>query len=474
MASFDYFVIFAEMRTGSNLLEANLNQFPGLTCHGEAFNPHFIGYPNKTEILGKTQHMRDADPWSLVEHIRDETEGLGGFRFFHDHDARILTPLLDDRGCAKIILTRNPLDSYVSWKIAQETGQWKLTNVAKRKEARATFDVQEFETHVSALQAFQVTLLQGLQRRGQTAFYVSYDDIQDLDVINGLARWLGTDTQLGSFEHNLKPQNPSPVIDKVANVEDMQAALARMDWFNLSHTPNFEPRRGPAVPGYMAAPQTPLMYLPIKGGPETTVQTWLGALDGADADAVRTAFNQKELRQWLRSQEGHRRFTVLRHPLVRAHHVFCTKILPKGPGTFGRIRRVLQNRHNLPIPENWPDTSYNRDTHKIAFVGFLEFIRLNLNGQTNLRIDPHWCSQVAALQGMAELVLPDLVLREDDMAVYLPALAQQLGHDAPPEVSDAESDGPFGLSEIYDVELEMACRAAYARDYLMLGFSDCF
>ncbi|MDX1782140.1 MAG: nodulation protein NodH, partial [Thalassovita sp.] len=45
---FDYFVVFAEMRTGSNFLETNLNAFPGLTCYGEAFNPHFIGYPNAT------------------------------------------------------------------------------------------------------------------------------------------------------------------------------------------------------------------------------------------------------------------------------------------------------------------------------------------------------------------------------------------------------------------------------------------
>ena len=49
---FNSFVVFAEMRTGSNFLEANLNAFLGIKCHGEAFNPHFIGYPNTTHILG--------------------------------------------------------------------------------------------------------------------------------------------------------------------------------------------------------------------------------------------------------------------------------------------------------------------------------------------------------------------------------------------------------------------------------------
>ena len=472
MPEFDHFVIFAEMRTGSNLLESTLNQFERITCHGEAFNPHFIGYPNKTEILGVSRDVRDKNPLALVETIRTKTDGLGGFRYFHDHDPRILDALLDDPRCAKIILTRNPLESYVSWKIAQETGQWKLTNVAKRKDARATFDITEFEAHVDALQQFQTKLLNALQRRGQVAFYVAYEDIQDLGVVNGLARWLGCDEQLEQFGHNLKPQNPAPITDKVTNPDDMDHALARMDRFNLSRTPNFEPRRGAAVPGYVAPPKAPLMYLPVKGGPEETVTAWLAALDGAEPEDLLTGFNQKQLRQWLNAHPGHRRFTVLRHPLARAHHVFCTRILAKGPGTFGRIRRVLQNKHGLPIPEDWPATEYSRDTHRTAFEGFLDFVRMNLNGQTNLRIDPHWCSQVAALQGMGDLCLPDLVLREDEIEVYLPAMAQQLGYDTPPEMSGIGATGPYPLSEIYDAALEDACRAAYTRDYTMLGFAD--
>ena len=89
---FDCFVVFAEMRTGSNFLETNLNAFDGITCHGEAFNPHFIGYPNVTEILGVTQATRDADPEGFLKVIRKQTDGLGGFRYFHDHDPRVSTP----------------------------------------------------------------------------------------------------------------------------------------------------------------------------------------------------------------------------------------------------------------------------------------------------------------------------------------------------------------------------------------------
>ena len=161
MSRFDCFVVFAEMRTGSNFLEANLNALPSVHCLGELFNPHFIGYPNRTEMLEFTQEMRDADPIRLVRAVKAH-EGLAGFRCFHDHDARVIDKAIRDTRCAKIVLTRNPLESYVSWKIAQETGQWKLTNVTRRKDAQATFDAGEFDAHVEALQAFQLRLMRGL------------------------------------------------------------------------------------------------------------------------------------------------------------------------------------------------------------------------------------------------------------------------------------------------------------------------
>ncbi|AKO98332.1 hypothetical protein MALG_03188 [Marinovum algicola DG 898] len=464
--NFDAFVVFAEMRTGSNLLEANLNLFDGISCLGEAFNPHFIGYPNKTELLDISREARDSDPAALLDRVRG-AEGLAGFRYFHDHDPRILAPLLDDPRIAKIVLTRNPIDSYVSWKIAQKTDQWKLTNVSRRKDAKATFDKADFEAHLEALQSFQIRLLNGLQTRGQTAFYVAYEDVQDLGVMNGLARWLGCDTPLESFDHNLKRQNPAPISDKVENFAEMEQALARLDRFDLSRTPNFEPRRGAAVPGYVAAGTAPLLYMPIKGGPEEAVCDWLAGLGGD----LRRDFNQKSLRQWLRRNSGHRRFTVLRHPLARAHHVFCQRILSKGPQSFGRIRRVLTNRHDLPIPEDWPDPAYDATTHRAAFDGFLEFIRANLAGQTNLRIDPHWASQSGILQGMGDLCLPDMVLREDEIAEGLARLAAQVGLEAPAPRASAP-DGPIALAEIYDADLEALARAAYPRDYLMLGFGN--
>ncbi len=470
---FDYFVVLAEMRTGSNFLEANLNALPSLACHGEAFNPHFIGYPNREELLGLSKPERDADPMSLLRRIAGERPGLAGFRYFHDHDPRVQDEILANPRAAKIVLTRNPVDSYVSRKIAQATGQWKLTNVARRQEAgQVAFDRDEFEAHLTELQAFQVTVMRALQRSGQTAFYVGYDDLQDVEVMNGIAAWLGVPERLEALDTSLKRQNPAPVESKVANFPEMEAALARLDRFDLSRTPNFEPRRGPAVPSFVAAAETPLLYMPIRSGPEETVARWLAALDGVPAEALGSGFSQKTLRQWKRARPGHRSFTVVRHPLARAHAAFCGKILATGPGSFLRIRGMLAKSYGAPLPEGDPGPDWDAERHRAAFEAFLRFVRDTLAGQTAVRVDAHWASQAQVLQGMAEFVLPDAIVREDEIGAWLPALALQVGHPAPPDPEPLPLRAPFGLAMIHDDGLESLAREAYARDYVMFGFDD--
>ena len=458
------------MRTGSNFLETNLNAFDGLACHGEAFNPHFIGYPNNSEILGVTQAMRESDPARLIGQVKAQAGVLGGFRYFHDHDPRVLDQMLEDPRCAKIILTRNPLDSYVSWKIARETGQWKLTDVKRRKDAKARFDAAEFAAHVEALQDFQVTLLNRLQCLGQTAFYVAYEDLQSVDVMNGLARWLGVPQQLQALDESLKRQNPAPVLAKVANPEAMQEALSGMDRFNLARTPNFEPRRGPAVPSYVAGVVTPLLYLPLRGGPEAEVAAWMASLDHVAPDGLIQGMNQKQLRQWKRGNKGFRSFTVLRHPAARAHAVFCRRILQAGEGSYRPIRNTLRRQFGLALPEAGPDEGYSLAQHREAFAGFLEFLRANLAAQTSVRVDAEWASQSQALAGFAELGPPDLLIREDEMEADLPALARKLGRMDPDPVPAAVPDVPFALDEIYDAELEALIASVYQRDYMAFGF----
>ena len=465
---FDYFVLFAEMRTGSNFLEANLNAFDGVSCHGEAYNPAFIGYPNRSEILGITMDMREEDPGRLLTTIRNYSEGLGGFRFFYDHDPRIIDTVLNDPRCAKIILTRNPAESYVSWKIARATGQWKLTDSRRRKESAVMFDEEEFIAHTQALQGFQLRLLNALQKTGQTAFYIGYEDINDLDVVNGLAQFLGIDEKLPKLTDSLKKQNPEPLESKVGNFDRMADALARLDRFDLSRTPNFEPRRGASVPDFVASKGAPLLFMPVKGGPNEVVQDWLKAL--GDDPGLIGQFNQKTLRQWKRNNTGHRSFAVVRHPVLRAHEVFCRTFLSDGEGSFPRIRRQLRKKYKLPLPETPYDLAYDITEHRQAFLMFLEWLPSNLAEQTSIRVDPHWASQSQIIQGFGNFALPDLVLREDELDSELVSLAGKVGVAKIPPLQKPECTGQYSLEQIYDEEIEKAAQAAYSRDYMIFGF----
>lgn len=467
---FDSFVVFAEMRTGSNFLEANLNAFAGIKCHGEAFNPHFIGYPNITRILGVDQATRDAEPAALLRAIRYDPATMGGFRYFHDHDPRILDTVLDDPKVAKIILTRNPVESYVSWKIAQATGQWKLTDMKARKAAQAEFVAEEFEAHLDTLQQFQLLLMNRLQTSGQTAFYVAYQDLQSVEVMNGIAKYLGVPEQLDELDKNLKKQNPSPLCEKVSNYAQMEQALARLDRFDLSRTPNFEPRRGPNVPGYVTGVTAPLLFMPIAGGPQQEVRRWLAALDGEKQNALGAKMTQKELRQWKRKNQGHRSFTVLRHPILRAHDVFCHRIMNSDKGSYLQLRRTLVRRYKLPLPEEGHESTLDKAAHHTAFMEFLVFLKGNLAGQTAVRIDPAWCTQAQTVQGFGEFTLPDVILREETLPHDLAALAATVGYSDAPEVGPAGLHGHFTLEDIYDEQIEALGADVYQRDYMMFGF----
>lgn len=458
---FHSFVMLADMRTGSNFLEANLNALDGVTCHGEVFNPHFIGALNKTELFGLDRTHRDTDPAAMLARLREKTPGLSGFRYFHGHDLRVFDLVLNDPACAKIVLNRNPLETYVSLKIARDTNQWKLTNSKRHVTARPRFDGAEFEAHLTAAQEFQSVILNRLQLTGQTAFYIDYDDIQDVDILNGLAQWLGVAGRLKAPDYTLKKQNPEALGDKVSNPRDMEQALARLDRFNLSKTPNFEPRRSAAVPNYAASVVAPILFQPVKAAPEAALRRWLGGFG-----EVMSNFDRKQLKDWKAAHPGFRSFTVLRHPLARAHAAFA-EVLEKD--AHPELRPHLDRNHGLQLPPKG-DRFASEAEFRAAFLIFLGFLKRNLTGQTGLRIAPAFASQSATLQGFWQVQGPDLVLREDSMAEGLAFLSAQLNLPCPALPRETDK-AQFPLAALHGPDLESAARAAYDRDYTAFGFT---
>ena len=343
MTAFRSFVIFAEMRTGSNLLEATLNAIKYVTCFGEAFNPYMMGWPDKDELRGITMAEREADPHSLLRALFGKPDHLAGFRYFHDHDPRVFDAIMDDPSCAKIVLTRNPIDSWVSTQLAYATNQWKLNATETAIPAAVEFDAASFRESLGATQAFLDRIHHGLQARGQAAFWLNYDDLRDADVMTGLLHWLGrTDLDRVEPAQDQVPQNPREMAEKVTNFEAMQAELVATDPFQLHRIPGFEPKRGPAVPSFLTAGAgRGLLFMPVRGGPSDRIEAWLSALGPVEGELTQNA-----LRQWKRAHPGHRAFTVLRHPLPRAWEAFHVMLAARNPD----LRRVLREVHRIGLP----------------------------------------------------------------------------------------------------------------------------
>ncbi len=465
---FTYFVVLAGMRTGSNLLEEHLSAMPGITSFGELFNPHFFGKPDVRSQFGLSMAARDSDPVRVINAMRDASDGLAGFRLFYDHDERTIDHVLSDPAAAKIILTRRPIDSYVSLKIARKTGQWWLGDMTSARAAKVPFDTEEYSEFLNTLDGFQQKLMHGLQVTGQTAFHIGYDDLSDDDVIAGLGTYLGAKGPPDASKVRAKVQNPTPISERLTNQTVAEEALRTLTTPDLGHLSSYEPGRGPGLKFFRVCQSAPLLYMPIRGAGDDPIPDWLRSLD-PDGD-IQGGMTQKDLRKWKRQNPGHRSFTVLRHPLDRAYDAFCRFILPNDEENFADVRIALVTRYNVPLPQDPSDDAYDMEKHRAAFLAFLKFLAGNLGGQTSLRVDNSWATQTTLLYAIGQFLVPDRVVREEDLPQVLPQVAKEVGLAADLSDTSFATQTPIKLSEIYNKDIEAACEAAYHRDYVMLGF----
>lgn len=457
-SNFTYFAIFGAMRTGSNLLERTLMQFEDFSCHGELFNPAFIGKPGQEQFEGIGREEREANPKRIIKKMVNRSgNSLPGFRIFQGHDPRIMTRCIEDPECAKIILKRRPIDSFISLKIARQTDQWMLGNAAMRKSAVIDFDAEEFRAYLSALDAYHAELEHGLQTSGQAAFHISYSDLKSPDVINGLAAYLGSDETLSAFAEKIKRQNPQPLAEKVSNYAEMTEALGAMG-LEIMDAPNApEARRGLSVRDFVTCSTAPLLYVPVPGVEAQEVLDWMGQIDGVEMGKLSTGLNQKGLGQWLETAQGLKALAVVEHPLERAYRVFRKHIYTGGDHIYPQIKARLIEHFGLVLPEYGED---NDEMLGAAFEAFMVFLKSNLAGQTSIRIDPNWDAQHQLLSGVQPLTH---VIRRRDF----PQVAASLAESGVGPISPAD-----GLNRIYVRRLENLARAAYAKDYAYYGFSD--
>ena len=116
-----------------------------------------------------------------------------------------------------------------------------------------------------------------------------------------------------------------------------------------------------------------------------------------------------------------------------------------------------------------PEFGWNRDAHRAGFLEFLGFVRKNLAGQTALRVHASWATQAQVIAGFSQVVQPDHILRESQLAAGLGLIGREIDREVPP-APEIEPDMPFSLAEIHDGGVEAAVRRAYQRDFVQFGF----
>jgi hypothetical protein len=119
--------------------------------------------------------------------------------------------------------------------------------------------------------AFATVLRRGLQTSGQTLFHIRYEDINDIDILNGLAAFLGSAHRLPEASRAAETAEPRRRRGQGRERTEMVAALARIDRFGLDRVPTARCRVRPGFQASWHIPRRGCLFLPVAGRRSTRV-----------------------------------------------------------------------------------------------------------------------------------------------------------------------------------------------------------
>ena len=377
-----------------------------------------------------------------------------------------------DPNCAKIILTRSPIDSFISLEIAQETGQWMLVKDENRRVAKMRFDPEKYERYLARRAAHYAFIRRAAQEAGQPVFEIDYDDLADLAIMNGVARFVGSAEVKARTPDKIRRQNPAAWEDKVENAAALRAYAAAHGLSAPAKDPEPKPKFG-ALGEMIASKTFDAIYAPIPGAGMGEFRKALTEAAGAAGDAdARLATGMKEKHLIRRRWRGAFVFSFVRHPAERLHDVFIRRIARAEGDAYTMVQMMMARDHRGPGPG---EMASSPDALLAGFDAFISFVEANLGGRTALRVDPAWTPQSTLLSLYAQETPLDFTGRierlEDDLAFVLARLS------APPV--DIAPKLRASLSRIEDEmpkthwltrEREVRIRKIFERDYARLGY----
>ncbi|PCJ73888.1 MAG: hypothetical protein COA53_11385 [Rhodobacteraceae bacterium] len=274
----------------------------------------------------------------------------------------------------------------------------------------------------------------------------------------------------------------------------MQAALSHWNEGDIIPLTSFDPLRRANIPKMVSCISQPILFAPIPGGPNEEVLRWMNTIDDGvtpnggyaqavtDSKILHTGHNQRTLFEWMDANPDIISLTAVSHPLSRAYGAFMTKIFPTDEGTYAVIREQLVNYFGVALPDldvmegatrnSLEAEGYSIGQHRAAFHGFLRFLKDNLSGQTSIRKDGLWDSQMTFLTGFNTAVPVSIIVKEGQMDAGFRYIESVLDLPTPTIGAPIKPDHMFTLDEIYTRQTENLARKAYAVDYGRFGFAD--
>jgi LPS sulfotransferase NodH len=479
---FTSFVMLGSMRSGSNLLESYLNQYERLVCHGELFQKTFIGSLGRTEFLGIDLPTRDKHPQRLLDAVRAASpDKITGFRLFQEHNRQAMNAVLQDRLCAKIILTRDPIESFVSLQIARKTKQWMVSDIAHRKAAQIHFDLEEYAAYLSERTAFYAMVAHNLESTGQPFFEIDYSLLNEVENINRLAAFIGDPDAKTWLEQPIKKQNPGALSSKISNIDEVRAALDSPSLHEVQ-PPDLSSRleSDSDISRTYFCQNLALAFGPQPAVPDFGVRHWLAL---HNTDMPENWYAARQCFEWKARNPGALFFTVVGHPAKRAYTAFMTKIFNTAQGGYTAIRKDLEREYGLILPQGEISAAHDRsslelagygvDEHRISFKLFLLFVAANLRGETDIRQDGKWQLQTEVIRRY-RITHPDvIVIKEENLETGFRYLENRM--DLAPASNWENTPDPFysfALREVYDSEIEALARKAFGPDYAQFGYGD--
>ncbi len=249
------FSILSYPRTGSTLLVKSLNSLSSVICQSEIFHKDFNTFKrafidksiiqnrlksrfgqlflNEDKVYKKLFQQKEKNYKSFLDSVAIGDQQYFGFKIFPGQNDLALDHFLNDSSIKKIILERrNRLRSYVSQCISIETGKWDRYKWEKPSLVQVEINIHSFLQYKKKIDDNITNVELTLDSTNQAYLKLSYEEIAHEFPFSIIGSFLGVEigeNGRGLKEINQEKQNPFSLKEMIANYEEVQEELIKMN-----------------------------------------------------------------------------------------------------------------------------------------------------------------------------------------------------------------------------------------------------